>query len=327
MTVSFSLYVSSSESLVMFTGFLILSLLSFIPFLNCLEMLTNANLYFWIGPGVPWGMMASCFMLLLGWLVASNILFMKKAGTDNSILDPAWANDHSVFVLFRSFIALFAVGLLLQSFPLSQNSEEASHLLLNECGYDRQSNSLQNQYQQLRAMRQSDACAIQRSVELCEGFAPNDYTDFLKWVENEFQCTGMCAEPSVLTTIPTIPEEPEEEEEDLVADVVITTPEPLETLVSPANLDAVGATFIEIRRHNEKGSKKVVKKVKTEQVPNPGNALFSSNTYNHHCAHMVASDLKNQGAEMSRSSFVQGALLLSLTIVSCFVELVQNDGK
>merc|ERR1719240_279839 len=206
-----------------------------------------------------------CFGLVLTYIVATQLFF--------GFAQKEYQNDQMVLYIARLFVTALAVMLVLQSYPIHEKAAGASALLLDECAFSDKSTSLQNQYLKLQVLRSQESCRTLRTVKQCDGFKANDYTEYIQWAEERFSCTGLFSPPVGLIVPPIAEEEADEEPED-----------PLDpyTTAAPVQLQPVAAM-------------EPVDPVTLVQKPNVGNALFSQYTYEYHCGHMVATDLKNKG--------------------------------
>jgi hypothetical protein len=347
---------ASTERVVQATGAIILTLLIFIPVSNAIQILTDTNLSFWLGPALPWTWLMSCVALILLYLVTTQLFF--------TYAKMEWRNDATLTYMSRTFLSALAIGLIMQSYPLYEKSGQAAKLLLDECSFDSHSSSLQKTYEKLRAIRSDQNCVNQHSVRACEGFVANDYTEYLAWVEDEFQCTGMCSVPKELTLETVAAEDqddpyakniPGEFNGQEVAD--LETPSvtygATSSYAAVGNLYGDGSTspgliqraanrtrtraLLEKTRRSEKaldapgaalGMTPVVDQgLSGGRVPNVGNALFSHYTYEYHCAHMAASDLRNRGTAIADATFIQGVALLTLVIAQSVAELAAEVRK
>lgn len=346
---------ASTERVVQATGAIILTLLIFIPVSNAVSILTDANLSFWLGRALPWTWLMSCVCLILLYLVTTQLFF--------TFGQVEWRNDATLMYMSRTFLSALAVGLIMQSYPLYEKSGQASKMLLDECSFDSHSSSLQKTYEKLRAIRDDQNCANQLSVRACEGFVANDYTEYLAWVEEEFQCTGMCSLPATLK-LETVSAD---QKDDPYAKNV---PEPFDgqevaTMETPSlsygeasnyakvgRLYGDGSTMPGLLQENQTAprTRSLLEKSRRSanvlsqpiagqltpvadqgltggRMPNVGNALFSHYSYDYHCAHMAASDLRNRGTAIADATFIQGVALLTLVIAQAVAELVAEVRK
>merc|ERR1719482_1877807 len=208
-----------------------------------------------------------------------------------------------VLYIARLFVTALAVMLVLQSYPIHEKAAGASALLLDECSFSDKSTSLQNQYLKLQVLRNDASCREMRTVKQCDGFRANDYTEYIQWVEDRFMCTGLCTPPVGLIVPP-----PTEEDD-----------------VEPADPATLLQNATRTRQKAVHAPRRAA--VLAQQMPNVGNALFSQYTYEYHCGHMVATDLKNKGSALSDMTFAQGITLLVLVVVQSFGELIWESRR
>jgi hypothetical protein len=347
---------ASTERVVQATGAIILTLLIFIPVSNAVQILTDTNLSFWLGKALPWTWLSSCVCLVLLYLVTTQLFFV--------FAQVEWRNDATLMYMARTFLSALAVGLIMQSYPLYEKSGEAAKMLLDECSFNSHSSSLQRTYEKLRAIRDDQNCANQLSVRACEGFVANDYTEYLAWVEEEFQCTGMCSVPKdlKLETVAAQKDDPYARNvpEPFDGQEVATMETPsvkygeVSTYAKVGNLYGDGSTAPGLLQENHTAPTRTRALLERSRrtanaltdtpgindlvpvsgqgltggrMPNVGNALFSHYTYDYHCAHMAASDLRNRGNAIADATFIQGVALLTLVIGQSVAELVAEARK
>jgi len=102
-----------------------------------------------------------------------------------------------------SLVAIWAVyalvcGLTLCYFGdnIARGAETAHAELYDVCQTGPRSGKLYEEAEALKTMRTVSACALQVSVEMCEGFKASKENEVLKSMENDFQCSGFCVGPS-----------------------------------------------------------------------------------------------------------------------------------
>jgi len=307
----------SSEKLAQLSGACILLVVVFIPVWNAFELMFDQNLQFWLGKHLAWQWLASSFGLVLLYLVTTQLFFQYAK--------PEWRNDGMVTYMGRTFISALAIFLILQSYPVHEKTNYASRELLDQCAFNSQSGALQREYKKLRELRETGLskdgkteCAALSSVKECKGFVANDYTTFLEYSEQEFQCAGLCVLPEKLAlTMPATTAKPADADP---YTTVSPTFGPVSSMESPE-----AAMVSKGRKFFAKGGQ-LRADADPPQAPalNVGNALFSSFTYEYYCAHMMASDLRNRGNAIADSTFMQGVVLLFMVMAQSFAELLSE---
>merc|ERR1719401_2340996 len=82
---------------------------------------------------------------------------------------------------------------MLFSLPLSRHALETYENLMENCEHSVQTHRLYEYSQVLQNIRQTRDCKTQVSVETCDGYqAVYPYTDFLKYMESHYRCSGFC---------------------------------------------------------------------------------------------------------------------------------------
>jgi hypothetical protein len=305
----------SSERLIQLQGTLLLTLLVFLPATNAIELLVDPTLQFWIGSGQAWAWLMGCVGIIVLFLVTTQLFFLFGRGE--------WQNDAMVMYMGRTFVTILGIVLILQSFPLDERAKGASQMLLDTCSFSDRSQSLQNMYTKLELIRKDESCRSMRTVRQCSGFQANDYTEYIQWVEETYMCTGLCSAPMDVSYVEAPARRQAREKEHASQNDPYTTPGPVTPMepVEEAGLVQANATRSKVASAERRAG------VLAGQMPIVGNALFSQYTYEYHCGHMIATDLKSRGTAMADSTFSNGVLLLVLVLIQSAGELVNEARK
>jgi len=208
-------------------GACLLALLMVVPVMNCITLLTDTNLGFWVGTGTALGWLFLCVLIVAGYFVVMTA-FIRKAL-------PEFRTSHVSFMVLRTFFLIIGLLLIWQKFEIEGAVKEQASILTERCESDGRSSVLHNYYKQLKAIRSDASCAGKFSVTECTGWVSNDWSRYLQWAEGQFECTGVCPD-TVPRLSPVAPAQPQEERQRLAP--VFQPPQPVD-LQAPATLGAV----------------------------------------------------------------------------------------
>lgn len=222
-------------------GATLLALLMVVPVINCVTLLTDTNLGFWVGTGTAFGWLFLSILLVVGYAVVMSA-FTRKAfgeprGRRTLDADERHTAAHVGFMMLRTFFLIIGLFLIWQKFEIEDAVTAQAQILTESCESEGRSSVLHNYYKQLQAIRNDESCAGKLSVTECTGWVSNDWSRYLLWAEGQFECTGVCPE-TVARLSPVAPVQPEPERQRLAP--VFSAPEPV-GLESPAPLAAVEA--------------------------------------------------------------------------------------
>jgi len=87
---------------------------------------------------------------------------------------------------------LLSVCLILQAMPIINQAQLAESELISECSTGQRTRFLHETSTVLGMLRASSTCALETSVESCNGFMPSREARVLKNMESSLRCSGFC---------------------------------------------------------------------------------------------------------------------------------------
>lgn len=170
----------------------LLSILTFVcvcalPVLCAYQLLEDKHYRFWMGTDYPYKLLAiACGSLAL------------LVGTSYSLFHWAPASDLNEWTMAHVaavFSALTGVALVLVSLTGSANLAVTAGRLAHGCQNTMAESMLLIDYTQvLYNIRNHPDCEGKRSVEECDGWSSNKYTEYARHLENDLKCGPLCAD-------------------------------------------------------------------------------------------------------------------------------------
>jgi len=177
-----------------FTGCVMLFLLTIVPIWNAVALLSDVNYTFWVGKTLPLALIGSCVAIFVIYIVTIMVFFGRAR--------PQAQMEPTIFMIASLFVTVLGVMLMLISLPLSRQTTETYNNLMHRCDFSVQTHRLYEYSQVLQNIRSLPDCKNQMTVEMCLGYEPAEpYTSFLKAMETDLKCSGFCyRQPAFLQT-------------------------------------------------------------------------------------------------------------------------------
>jgi hypothetical protein len=148
-------------------------------------MLQDNNYVFWQGRIFPIKIIVICVVVVLASIIVC-VLLHRRAPRKK-------LNYITMAVTVASFTALLGVSLVLTSLPASSNIFNTAGRISAGCSNPLLDSEVLVDYSQvLYNIRKTPACVGKESVDECDGWKENRYTDYLRYMEKEFLCGPLC---------------------------------------------------------------------------------------------------------------------------------------
>lgn len=164
-------------------GLFVLSMVWFLPIVDAVQMLKSQNFEYWLGSSLPIVVVAAAVINLFFFFLLVTARFGPKADVAST------ARTHGVTIL-SIFVTIVGLVLVLASMLLGQHAVKAYTDLMYECQNSELTRDTYLVYLELRALRANPDCADMFSVEQCAGFKSSAESEFLKYMETDFRCSG-----------------------------------------------------------------------------------------------------------------------------------------
>lgn len=182
------------------SGFVMFAFAVALPFTMAIQMLLDEHFVYWFGAMSPVVLLLVC--LILPCAFAGTI----AALSDNDL--PGIRSEETMVLTGATFASLLGVILALMALPLASQTSGTISGLTFGCDISNPMASNLVQYSKvLHTIRATPECQKKPSVSMCEGYASNKYTEYLRVIEGEFRCTGMCKLPSIPSMYPSLAQE------------------------------------------------------------------------------------------------------------------------
>lgn len=160
-----------------------------LPFSMAVGLLTDQHYKFWFGNGLPLGIVFFAIFMPIVFAVLVYMLALRHH---------AYAHSEDTMLLVGvTFAAFLGVFLTLIALPVSANTGATTMQLAYGCDISNaKAANLLSYSTVLHNIRHSPGCSNQSSVTACKGYAENEYTQYLRELEADFGCTGMCTVPT-----------------------------------------------------------------------------------------------------------------------------------
>lgn len=154
------------------------------------------SFFFWVASPTT-TIVLTCIGLLLLYLLLLSVFFKysKQSHKEGKSDLHIWSN---LMVIWSTFVLAIGLVLMLAAMPVIWDARKANIELFQSCETGAKTRDLYVASQALHTMRLYPLCAAQESVEDCEGFEATHYTNLLKYMETNFQCSGFCFDPKEL---------------------------------------------------------------------------------------------------------------------------------
>lgn len=158
-----------------------------LPIIGALALLSDENYVFWLGKFWPWLIILGCVLVLLSFVCVMKSLFEKA--------QPEHRGQFTMAFTMATFTAFLGIVLVPMSLMANKDVVLLSGTISQGCltSYP-QSEMLVDYSTVLYNIRTTDNCTSARTVKECEGYAENKYTNYLEYLEGEFQCGPLCPE-------------------------------------------------------------------------------------------------------------------------------------
>jgi len=316
---------STPKNVFIITGITLLSLLCVVPVWNAIALMNDVNYVFWVGRSIPEWMIALCLTIIVVYTVTMSVFFHRARAHVQ--------NEQTIMMIANIFITLLGLVLMLLSLPLARQSNDTYNNLMHKCDWSEQTHRMYEYSRVLHNVRDTPECTGKLTVEECSGYESGPpYTNFLKWMEGNFRCSGFCYRPEDDSSL--VPAQP-----------VTDSPVPAanESAQESAAPDAA-TSFLRRRKHtvhtmvtlgltqeeSRAGQKEVPPQVSQNQyLPNIATmtasypqTLFSDANFQASCEGMAARDMKNFAGDISLQTFYQGIYLVLIAITTGFLKLI-----
>jgi len=156
-----------------------------LPILGALELLSDRNYTFWMGIRYPLLVIFGCIGVTV--LMVITILLLIKHATN-------YIRGKITFMILQSiFASLLGVVLVYLWVAQTRNLNQTADRISLGCMNSMPEASILADYGTvLYNLRLQPDCINRTSVELCDGWAENEYTSYLRYLEFEFKCGPMC---------------------------------------------------------------------------------------------------------------------------------------
>eukprot|EP00928_Gymnodinium_smaydae_P063490 TRINITY_DN47049_c0_g1_i1.p1 TRINITY_DN47049_c0_g1~~TRINITY_DN47049_c0_g1_i1.p1 ORF type:complete len:421 (-),score=98.81 TRINITY_DN47049_c0_g1_i1:87-1349(-) len=185
------------ERFVIILGFLLCLCSCAVPVLSSAMLLFDTNYRFWHGLSYPLAVLTCCGGMCC-MLALVSILLYKKA-------KPEMLNEPTAALVGFTLFSLLGALLLLITLPASRDLHATAAKLRDCSGAPPGYTMLADHMQVLDNIRQTPACAAAPSIDYCSGWKLNKYTEYIRYLEMEFECGPLC--PAVVTSArPALPQ-------------------------------------------------------------------------------------------------------------------------
>lgn len=174
---------------VLFAGVATLGLLSFVPLWNAISMLRDPVYIWFLSDAIP-GVMVTFFPSVALLYIFAVVAFWGHAPLEAQ-------KQHNVMLLGTFFLVLLGGGCLWLEGPLRSAGTDFSHNVFSSCNSWGTMYNLTSASHKLVQLRETPRCAKLESVEQCEGYARTTYSEVLKAMEENLQCSGWCVRDSL----------------------------------------------------------------------------------------------------------------------------------
>lgn len=289
---------SPASSFVLGGGFLLV-MLALVPIWNAAALLGNFNYVYWAGYHVPQWTIFTCVLIVFFYTITAVSVLHRSKKSGNP--------EQNLLMLTTIFVTLFGLFLLMASLPLSRQADYTSQNLMSNCSASFETHRLYEYSQVLQNMRASPECASKYSVEECAGYQDSPpYTDYLKSMENTFQCAGFCyREPSAPQHRP--------------ATTLVSTDRRIRQRHTVTQL-SLAAESSEEATAAESSEEQGTESAQSGHAYPP--TLFSDANYRASCESMASRDMRYFAGDIGRQTFLQGMYLVLIAVVTGFLKLL-----
>eukprot|EP00927_Polykrikos_kofoidii_P059938 TRINITY_DN55027_c0_g1_i1.p1 TRINITY_DN55027_c0_g1~~TRINITY_DN55027_c0_g1_i1.p1 ORF type:complete len:662 (+),score=66.15 TRINITY_DN55027_c0_g1_i1:156-2141(+) len=180
--------VSVSNAYVALIGLLTCFFMVALPVCGALTIAADENYLFWQGTSYPVTIIVLAAAVFVALFVSCRIF--------NSTARRQYLTELSVSLIASLFAAMFGVSLILFSVPASRSIHGTADALMEGCSNSLLASAALVDYNQVLVnLRSTPQCAVMDTVESCDGWSPNRYTRYIRYLEDEFDCGPMC--PSI----------------------------------------------------------------------------------------------------------------------------------
>lgn len=175
-------------------GLIIIAVIISSPIWDAAYLLGDLNSRYWLGITFPTILIAACLGLLVLFICVAQAMFSPRDM-------PVEQSVQNFVMVLCLLVTLLALCFMIVSMPISTQAKAVSDDISYLCGSSLETNGLKAYYTQLLALRESEGCIDQVSVEACEGFeAVEPYTSYLQSLEFQYLCSGFCYDSSAQAT-------------------------------------------------------------------------------------------------------------------------------
>lgn len=168
-------------------GFFMLLAILTLPFAATLIMLWDQHYMFWLGPKWP-GLVLLALLFEVVLFIVTCRLLMKYASLEHR-------DGFTMSFTWGVFCALLGVIFVPMSMlAKSEITSTATRISMGCMNTLPESHRLLDYSQVLYNMRLEPSCMMYERVDQCDGWYDNRYTDYLRFLEEDFQCGPLCPE-------------------------------------------------------------------------------------------------------------------------------------
>lgn len=158
-----------------------------LPIMGAIALLADENYVFWMGKQWPHYVVGGCVCVFLAFWVTVQGLFQYAR--------PEHRSQFTMAFTWATFAALLGIVLVPLSLMANKHALATAGTISQGCMTAMpQSEMLVDYGEVLYNIRVSENCTNAKSVTECRGWAANKYTEYLAYLETDFQCGPLCPE-------------------------------------------------------------------------------------------------------------------------------------
>lgn len=277
----------------MFTvlGLNMMALLMMIPLWNAAIMLQDPLFSYFLGTRIPTMIIWGCALIVLVYIVTILAFFYRTHEVTHT--------EQTMLNIGLMFIALMGALALLMAYPMRPAAIAIGTDLMQNSQYSSNTYRIYMTSLELQALRSQPRCISLDSVEDCDGFVQNRYTNLLKHMESTLSCSGWGARANS-TQAPTSLQPLE--------------PRPISISAYEYRTKFQHALGASLGQPSEEASK--------DKTPSSPHTLFSRTEHTSSCDGMAGRKLKYFLEDTAAELFYEGMYLLCIFVAIGFLKLL-----
>eukprot|EP00929_Paragymnodinium_shiwhaense_P033010 TRINITY_DN18211_c0_g1_i2.p1 TRINITY_DN18211_c0_g1~~TRINITY_DN18211_c0_g1_i2.p1 ORF type:complete len:395 (-),score=39.43 TRINITY_DN18211_c0_g1_i2:126-1310(-) len=177
------------EVLGLLMGLLTCFCMTLLPVFGGVALLLDPNYKYWQGSSYPLLSIGIAVGIFFVAAMTSYLLYRRARRHD--------LNEATMALAASIFSAMLGVALLVVALKASMGLKATAQSLMHGCSSSNHEVAVLNDYSLVLAnIRAQPECVAEASVEMCKGYSENQYTAYLKYLEQEFQCGPICGTPA-----------------------------------------------------------------------------------------------------------------------------------